>query len=66
MSATLARFINLPLSLDGSAVHARLHAELRAAHPRLTEQQIDLIADVAVELQLTRVRFEQQPVSMAH
>jgi nitroreductase len=34
-----------------------VRAELRANHPRLTEQQIDLVAGVAVELRLTRIRL---------
>ena len=35
----------------------QVRAELRDNHPRLTEKQIDLIADVAVDLRLVQIRF---------
>ena len=38
-----------------------VRAELRDNHPRLTELQIDLIADVAVDLRLTQARLGLQP-----
>jgi hypothetical protein len=34
-----------------------VRAELRDNHPRLTDVQIDLIADVAVELRLAQIRL---------
>jgi hypothetical protein len=34
-----------------------VRAELRDNHPRLTDTQIDLIADVACELRLTQIRL---------
>jgi hypothetical protein len=34
-----------------------VRAELRDNHPRLTDVQIDLIADVAVELRLAQIRI---------
>jgi hypothetical protein len=48
---------------ERAAMHARVRAELRAAHRRLTDRQIDLIADVTVELRLTRVRLQDQASS---
>jgi hypothetical protein len=38
-----------------------VRAELRDSHPRLTDLQIDLIADVAVDLRLTQARLGLQP-----
>lgn len=35
----------------------QVRAELRDNHPRLTDKQIDLIADVAVELRLAQIRL---------
>ena len=51
------------ISTDPSALPDRaetliqVRAELRDNHPRLTDKQIDLIADVAVELRLAQIRF---------
>jgi hypothetical protein len=42
---------------DRAAAFEQVRAELRDNHPRLTDKQIDLIADVAVELRLTRMRL---------
>ena len=42
---------------DRSALFSRIRAELREHHRRLTDGQIDLIANVAVELRLTKVRL---------
>ncbi len=50
-------------STDSSALPDRtetlmlVRAELRDNHPRLTDTQIDLIADVACELRLTQIRL---------
>jgi hypothetical protein len=40
-----------------SAMFARVRAELRADHVRLTDRQIDLIADAAVELRMAYDRL---------
>jgi hypothetical protein len=50
---------NLPPDRAEALVLVR--AELRDNHPRLTERQIDLIADVAVDLRLTQARLGLQP-----
>lgn len=42
-------------SPERAAIYTRVRAELRAEHNRLTERQIDLIADVAVELRVVRI-----------
>ena len=42
---------------DRAEALQQVRAELRDNHPRLTDKQIDLIADVAVELRLTRSRL---------
>ena len=42
---------------DRSETLVQVRAELRDNHPRLTDKQIDLIADVAVELRLAQIRF---------
>jgi hypothetical protein len=50
-------------STDSSALPDRtetlvlVRAELRDNHPRLTDVQIDLIADVAVDLRLAQIRI---------
>ena len=50
-------------SSDSSALPDRtetlllVRAELRDNHPRLTDVQIDLIADVAVDLRLAQIRL---------
>jgi hypothetical protein len=41
-----------------AAMFARVRAELRAEHVRLTDRQIDLIADAAVELRLACDRLK--------
>jgi len=54
-------------SSDSSALPDRtetllqVRAELRDNHPRLTDVQIDLIADVACELRLAQIRIGMLP-----
>ena len=42
---------------DRTETLIQVRAELRDNHPRLTEMQIDLIADVACELRLAQIRL---------
>jgi hypothetical protein len=42
---------------DRAETLIQVRAELRDHHPRLTDVQIDLIADVAVELRLAQIRI---------
>ena len=42
---------------DRAETLVQVRAELRDNHPRLTDKQIDLIADVAVELRLAQIRL---------
>lgn len=42
---------------DRADTLVQVRAELRDNHPRLTDKQIDLIADVAVELRLAQIRL---------
>ena len=49
------------LSADRAEVLVQVRAELRDNHPRLTERQIELIADVAVDLRLTQARLGLNP-----
>ena len=42
---------------DRTETLVQVRAELRDNHPRLTDKQIDLIADVAVELRLAQIRL---------
>jgi hypothetical protein len=42
---------------DRAEMVTRTRAELRASHRRLTDRQIDLIAEVAVEIRLTSFRL---------
>src|SRR4051812_17889307 len=42
---------------DRAETLMQVRAELRDNHPRLTDVQIDLIADVAVDLRLTQIRL---------
>lgn len=42
---------------DRAETLIQVRAELRDNHPRLTDVQIDLIADVAVELRLAQIRI---------
>jgi hypothetical protein len=42
---------------DRDAMLAKVKAELRSEHRRLTDVQIDLIADVAIELRIVRDSF---------
>jgi hypothetical protein len=42
---------------DRAETFVQVRAELRDNHPRLTDKQIDLIADVAVELRLAQIRL---------
>jgi hypothetical protein len=42
---------------DRTETLIQVRAELRDNHPRLTDKQIDLIADVAVELRLAQIRL---------
>jgi hypothetical protein len=46
-----------PGDADRERMTAAVRAELRRDNQRLTEHQVDLIAEVAVELRLTRVRL---------
>ena len=45
------------ITADRDEVLVLVRAELRDNHPRLTERQIDLIADVAADLRLTQIRY---------
>lgn len=54
MSATTSDSIALP---DRTETLLQVRAELRDNHPRLTDTQIDLIADVACELRLAQIRL---------
>jgi hypothetical protein len=40
-----------------SAHLSRVRAELRRNHPRLTDKQVDLIAEVAMEVRFARDKF---------
>jgi len=57
----------IAISSDSSALPDRtetllqVRAELRDNHPRLTDVQIDLIADVACELRLAQIRIGMLP-----
>ena len=42
---------------DRTETLIQVRAELRDNHPRLTDKQIDLIADVAVDLRLAQIRL---------
>ena len=44
-------------SPDRAETLVQVRAELRDNHPRLTDVQIDLIADVAVDLRLAQIRL---------
>ena len=44
-------------SPDRAETLVQIRAELRDNHPRLTDVQIDLIADVAVDLRLAQIRL---------
>ena len=46
-----------PAVPDRELTLIQVRAELRDNHPRLTEMQIDLIADVACELRLAQIRL---------
>jgi hypothetical protein len=46
-----------PAVPDREVTLIQVRAELRDNHPRLTDTQIDLIADVACELRLTQIRL---------
>ena len=54
MTATSTERADLP---DRAETLIQVRAELRDNHPRLTDKQIDLIADVAVELRLAQIRL---------
>ena len=54
MTATSTESSTLP---DRAETLVQVRAELRDNHPRLTDKQIDLIADVAVELRLAQIRL---------
>ena len=45
------------ISPDRGETLVQIRAELRDNHPRLTDVQIDLIADVAVDLRLAQIRL---------
>jgi hypothetical protein len=53
MIATTSDSFALP---DRTETLLQVRAELRDNHPRLTDVQIDLIADVACELRLAQIR----------
>jgi hypothetical protein len=44
-------------SPDRGETLVQIRAQLRDNHPRLTDVQIDLIADVAVDLRLAQIRL---------
>jgi len=46
---------------DRALTLIQVRAELRDNHPRLTDVQIDLIADVAVDLRLAQIRIGLLP-----
>ena len=46
-----------PAVPDRDVTLIQVRAELRDNHPRLTDTQIDLIADVACELRLAQIRL---------
>ena len=48
---------HLAASAERSTIFARVRAEVRESNRRLADGQIDLIADVAVELRLMQVRL---------
>lgn len=54
MIATSSDSSTLP---DRAVTLIQVRAELRDSHPRLTDVQIDLIADVACELRLAQIRL---------
>lgn len=54
MTATSTEISAVP---DRAETFIQVRAELRDNHPRLTDKQIDLIADVAVELRLAQIRL---------
>jgi hypothetical protein len=54
MTATSTERADLP---DRAETLIQVRAELRDNHPRLTDKQIDLIADVAVDLRLAQIRL---------
>ena len=54
MIATTSDSFALP---DRTETLLQVRAELRDNHPRLTDTQIDLIADVACELRLAQIRL---------
>ena len=54
MIATSSDSATLP---DRALTLIQVRAELRDNHPRLTDVQIDLIADVACELRLAQIRL---------
>lgn len=54
MIATSSDNATLP---DRTETLMLVRAELRDNHPRLTDVQIDLIADVAVDLRLAQIRL---------
>ena len=54
MIATSTDSSTLP---DRALTLIQVRAELRDNHPRLTDVQIDLIADVACELRLAQIRL---------
>lgn len=54
MIATSTESVAVP---DRTETLLQVRAELRDNHPRLTDVQIDLIADVACELRLAQIRL---------
>ncbi|MFL5617350.1 MAG: hypothetical protein ACJ79A_03030 [Gemmatimonadaceae bacterium] len=59
MIATSSEISALP---DRTETLIQVRAELRDNHPRLTDTQIDLIADVACELRLAQIRLGMMAV----
>jgi hypothetical protein len=55
--AMIATTSESPAVPDRELTLIQVRAELRDNHPRLTDTQIDLIADVACELRLTQIRL---------
>jgi hypothetical protein len=53
-----------PPNPDRDAMLTKVRAELRAEHGRLTDEQIDLIADVAIELRIVRDSISRHAVAV--
>jgi hypothetical protein len=53
----IATSTDSPAQPDRTETLIQVRAELRDNHPRLTDVQIDLLADVACELRLAQIRL---------